>query len=44
MCRRGTPSALKEEEVVILQFEVSSTSPLAPSILRGNRSPFRFFR
>jgi hypothetical protein len=34
------PPALKEEEAGILQFEVSSVSPRAPSILRGNRSPF----
>jgi hypothetical protein len=37
------PPALKEEEVGILQFEVSNVSPRAPSILRGNRSPFPLF-
>jgi hypothetical protein len=37
------PPALKEEEAGILQFEVSSVSPRAPSISRGSRSLFRFF-
>jgi hypothetical protein len=37
------PPALKEEEVGILQFEVSSTSPRAPSISRDSHSLFRFF-
>jgi hypothetical protein len=41
--RRRYPPALKEEEAGILQFEVSSISPRAPSISRGCRSLFRFF-
>jgi hypothetical protein len=41
--RRRYPPALKEEEAGILQFEVSSISPHAPSISRGRRSLFCFF-
>jgi hypothetical protein len=41
--RRRYPPTLKEEEAGILQFEVSSVSPHAPSISRGSCSPFTFF-
>jgi hypothetical protein len=37
------PPALKEEEAGILQFEVTSVSPHAPSISRGSFSPLPFF-
>jgi hypothetical protein len=40
--RRRYPSALKKEEAGILQFDVSSISPRAPSISRGSHSLFRF--